>query len=469
MNRPISHPVVILGATLEGWLAAALLADRLKPLGIQVLVIPTWDQAEAPVALTTPPSMSGLHQQLKLDELDIVRACDGSFRLGTKLSLTKDDQDSFILTYGPTGETRNGITFLHHWLRAQREGQVRPFSSYNLAAAMAVKSKFTPAHKDMGPYGVYEYGLHLDGRKYQDYLRRCAQHYGAMLIESQVGNDQYTKNRTDLQLRLQNGEEINYSLLIDARGVQSLHDLKTAPLPGGDLFMRDAKPVGQLSLTRCEGSIDDYSVRIPLKKISPSIRFQRNAEGDLETITNTWRENPWSGHCVAIGRSACDLEPLHDPFMNFLPLELNTLLERLPFSGGEEWHRREYNRVTASAYERFADLQCLTHLLLSKTEEHEDVPQNLRRKINQFKNRGRVVTYDHELMTQDMQLQLMLGSGLVPDRYDALADIPTSEQLKEYVSSTLKTVRMIRDQVPDQEEALIKSGIWTSDKAEIQA
>ena len=85
----------------------------------------------------------------------------------------------------------------------------------------------------------------------------------------------------------------------------------------------------------------------------------------------------------------------------------------------------EYNRLAESALERARDMAIL------RWGDLANPPATLARKIEQFESRGRVVTYDDETWPESAWIHAFLARGIVPRRWDPLADRVPPERIRE--------------------------------------
>lgn len=480
--------IVVAGATLEGWLAAASLARRLRPLGVAVILVPTDADAAPPPALATTPGFRAVHDALRLDERDVARFCGGGFRLGDEI-LSNDR--SFARAFSPAGQACNGVAFHQHWLRARRIGASPPFDNLSVGARAAREGRFAPPAPDADDLaGSYGFGLHLDGARYQEYLRRCALHYGvteaAPLAEASPDGD----GRLDA-LRLADGSTARAALYLDATGPGALllrglapEPLRPAPDASGcdrvAWSVADAPENLSAGVIRMESR--GYAISTPLPGANVVGFVHRADATDAETaarrcgaasaddvtlvsFANAWRPRPWVGDCVAIGRAACDLEPLAHPLPRLVDAALDHLVELFPIAGDEAGGRDEFNRRMDETFARFAEFQALHHVLSAYPKEARAASAPLERKIEQFRSRGRVVLYDHESFDEASHVALYLGFGLLPDRYDPLADLTPPDETAALMTKTRDAVRALCDAMPSQRDALLRMRLLNAERA----
>ena len=108
------------------------------------------------------------------------------------------------------------------------------------------------------------------------------------------------------------------------------------------------------------------------------------------------RARVWEGNCVAIGGSACSLDPIHNVDLHALQLGIVHLLALFPVSGQFGAEREEYNRIIHSHDERIRDFQCAFYALAPfsgdfwRQAREQPVPQTVAHKIALFRARGEV-------------------------------------------------------------------------------
>ncbi len=434
--------IVVLGETWEGWLSAAYLA-RLLGRMTQVVIVPTPQDESPPPALASLPSMRRLHGAMGLDEHDLARACEGTFRLGTLHETGANG--SFVVPFGAPGPSQEGAAFHQHWLRLKAAGDEGGFEPHWLGAVLARSGRFLP-QTDAESLPAPEYGLHLSGAAYAKFMQRAALHYGARraapLAETMNGD----ADRIDA-LRLKDGARLGADLYLDCTGealdgASGWHDEGDAP----GLAWSQGRAAPNLSATRMRLQGEAEDILIPLAGRSISLRSSAGGEGRLG-----WQSRSWRGNRIVIGAAACRLSPLEMPQMRIAQIGIEALGGLLPTAAGQRVERDEFNRVTNQAYACLADFQRLHRVLSSKAAKPaQDDP--LARKIEQFESRGRLVTYDGESFDQDSHLAVMLGHGLLPRRYDPLTETVPIEEARSRLKQHRQAVRRAAETAQDQRE-----------------
>jgi len=121
---------------------------------------------------------------------------------------------------------------------------------------------------------------------------------------------------------------------------------------------------------------------------------------------------------------------------------LGKLLDMFPHKDFSAVDIDEYNRHLSFEFEHIRDFLILHYQLNQRTDSRfwrdcraMSVPIGLQRKLDLFKANGRIYREAEELFTELGWLQVMLGQGIVPQRYHPMADTLSEAQLEEFLST----------------------------------
>jgi tryptophan halogenase len=167
------------------------------------------------------------------------------------------------------------------------------------------------------------------------------------------------------------------------------------------------------------------------------------------------RAKAWSGNCVAIGASACALDPLFDLDMHLVQLGIVHLLSLFPNAAAADSERAEYNRTTRSLFERLRDFQAAPYALAGASRT---APDSLRHKVDTFRARGAIAPMEDETFSPDQWRALFVGFGLMPETWPPSIEAVPPERMKEGFRRILGFVRTKVLEQPTHEKYLADMG-----------
>ncbi|MFM5923412.1 MAG: tryptophan 7-halogenase, partial [Novosphingobium sp.] len=154
------------------------------------------------------------------------------------------------------------------------------------------------------------------------------------------------------------------------------------------------------------------------------------------------RERFWERNVVAIGLSSGFIEPLESTSIHLVQTAINRLLEFLPNGPVAEADRDEFNRLAVWEIERIRDFVVLHYIANGRTGEpfwdrlrSVELPETLARRIAMFRANGRIIRDGDELFDVPGWVQVMIGQGIVPERWHPLADQLSGEQLRAFLET----------------------------------
>jgi tryptophan halogenase len=454
--------IAIVGGGTAGWMAAAALGHFLKPLGTVVELIESEEIGTVGVGEATIPPIINFIRSLGMDEDEVVRASQATFKLGIEFRDWTRLGHSYVHPFGQTGYDIEGVPFFAWWLRARQAGRAGRMQDYSLMAAALAKGRFMrPGQGPTSPLRGITYALHFDAALFAAQLRRYAEARGVSRIEgkiSHVGLDP-VNGHID-RLTLENGKTIAADLYIDCSGFRGLliegalrtgYDDWTRWLPcdravavpsqdGGDprphtlAIAREAGWQWQIPLRHrtgnghvyCSGFISDDDATEALLDRLPGAALK--APLHLRFTTGRRRQT-WNRNCIALGLASGFLEPLESTSIHLVHRGLALLLNLFPDRDFEPADIEHYNRVMASEYGRIRDFLMLHYVMTERDDtpfwrhcRNLPVPDSLRERLDLFRGYGRVVPDDNELFPVQSWQYVMTEQGVIPRGYDPMAD-----------------------------------------------
>jgi tryptophan 7-halogenase len=487
-NRHL-RKIVIVGGGTAGWMAAAALSAVLPRDQCEIVLVESEEIGTVGVGEATIPIIAVFNRLLGLDENDFVRKTQGTFKLGIQFVNWARQDHTYFHPFGRYGGDFGAVPFHQHWLRLRALGEDTRLDDYCLSAAAANRGRFDrPQLGSNSVYSTYNYAYHFDASLYARYLRGYAERRGVKRIEGKIVD---VRLRTDdgfiESVALERGDRISGELFLDCSGFRGL--LIEQTLHAGYKDWTHWLPCDRAVAVPCENAAELWSYtrstareggwqwRIPLQHrigngyvyASKAISDERAAETLLANLDGKPRTSPrflkftagrrkmaWIRNCVALGLAAGFLEPLESTSIHLVQTGITKLLTFFPDRDFDAAGIDEYNRLVAFEYERIRDFLILHY----KTTEREDtefwsycrhmpIPDTLRHKIELFGRHGRLALEPNELFREASWLAVLTGQGIVPERYDPLADVTDLIVARDALATIRSAVHETASRMPD--------------------
>ncbi len=409
---------------------------------------------------TIPPIIDYLRTH-GIDEDDLVRRTQATFKLGIEFRDWKQPGHSYIHPFGPTGAALRGVPFYTYWHKCALAGTAAPLEAYSLQAVAAQQAKFMrPLPGKNSPLATIVYALHLDAKLFAAYLRTYAEARGALRTEGKVRNITLRPEDGFIEsLTLESGERLAADLYIDCTGFRGV--LIEGALHSGYEDWTRWLPCDRAVAVPCErsGPLSSHTLatarevgwqwRIPLQHrvgngyvySSQFLKDERaqdillaNLEGRPTReplrlhFTTGRRRRCWVKNCLAIGLSAGFLEPLESTGIHLIQRGIFVLLKLFPDRHFRQRDIDEYNRQLAFDYERARDFLVAHYHFTGRTGafwQHcrsTELPDSLRERLELFGNHGRLMRDENELFSVQSWFHMLIGQGAETAGYDPFAD-----------------------------------------------
>jgi tryptophan 7-halogenase len=489
LNDPI-RSVAIIGGGTAGWLTAASLGRFLPQLRGRVRLIESATIGTVGVGeATIPPIVEYIHT-LGIDENELVRRTQATFKLGIVFDHWTRAGHSYIHPFGPTGRPKRGVPFFAYWSRQQARGAAAPLEEYSLQAVAARQGKFMrPVALDKSPLQTITYAWHLDATLLATLLRAHAEAHGVVRTEGKVRSVALRPEDGFIaSVLLESGERIEADLYIDCTGFRGLliedalhtgYEDWTHWLPCDRAIAAPCERSGPLSSHTLATARDvGWQWRIPLQHrvgngYVYSSRFLQDEEaqriflGSLEgrplrdplalRFTTGRRRLSWNRNCVAIGLSAGFLEPLESTGIHLIQRGIVTLLQLFPDRRLRQAEIDQYNRQLAFENERIRDF-LIVHYHRTEREgafwqycRDMRLPDSLEERLELFRGYGRIIRDERELFPVQSWQYLLTGQGVIPEGYDPIADALTADEAQVALDDTHSVVARCAQSMPAHE------------------
>jgi tryptophan 7-halogenase len=483
--------IVIVGGGTAGWMTAAVLARFLERQRTAIVLIESEEIGIVGVGEATVPLIHAVNAVLGIDERDFIVQTQGTFKLGIEFRDWCRLGNVHFHGFGDYGDSIEGVSPHHHWLRLRELGDPTPLAEYSLPSVAARLLRFAPPPERSA--ASFKYAYHFDASLYARYLRANAEARGVERREGKVvhvalrGEDGFIQTLT-----LEGGERIEADFFVDASGFRGL--LIEEALGTGYEDWSHWLPCNRAAAVPCEsaGDFTPYTTstarsagwqwRIPLQhRIGNgyvySSEFLRDdeaadtllanldgkalAEPRVIRFTTGHRRKFWNRNCLAVGLAGGFMEPLESTSILLIQTCVARLIEMFPDRSFDQTMIDEYNRVTTAEFERIRDFLIL-HYCATERDDSElwnycrtmTLPDTLRHKIDVFRSFGRVALHSEESFREPSWIAIFIGQHVYPQRYDPLIDSIETERLQRGMLQRRTAIRKAAESMPTHREFL---------------
>ena len=489
--------VVIVGGGTSGWMAAALLS-KLFGRALDIRLIESDEIGTVGVGEATIPQIRNYNSTLGLDENEFIRATQGSFKLGIQFVDWLREGHRYMHAFGVVGGRNLGLVqFYHYWLKLQRSGEVGPLGDYTFNTIASAQNKFMrPLDRPNSPLGSIAYAFHFDAGLYARYLRSKCEPAGVRRTEGKIVDVTLNGESGFVDaLLLDSGERVSGDLYIDCSGFRGL--LIEQALKTGYLDWSHWLPVNRALAVPCASSPDlhpytrstalraGWQWRIPLQHRTgngyvycsdyisddeAAATLLANLDGKaladprpLRFVTGM-RRKFWNKNVVALGLASGFMEPLESTSIHFVQSSLAKLIEYFPDRNFDPTVIDEYNAQTQFEFERARDFIMLHY----KANERQDgalwqrcremaIPDTLAQKIELFRQSAQVFRTHEELFAEGSWTQVMIGQGIIPQRYHPMVDLLGDDEIRQMVAGTRAVLDNSAAVLPSHAEYIAKT------------
>ena len=487
--------VVIAGGGSAGWMAGAALS-RFAGRQIELTLVESDEIGTVGVGEATIPQIQLFNGHLGIDENEFLRETGGTFKLGIEFHDWLRPGHRYIHAFGTIGRALGLLPFHQYWLRGCAEGVGGDLWDYSASAQAARRNRFAKPDDAPGrlPSGV-AYAYHFDAGRYAAFLRRYAEARGVRRIEGKVvdvalrGEDGFVES-----LRLESGQEVGGDLFVDCSGFRGLIIEQALEsgfedwshwLPCDRALAVPCESVSPLTpVTRSTARDAGWQWRIPLQhRIGNGYVYSSahisddeaaatllaNLDGpaladprSLRFATGKRRE-VWKRNCVALGLAAGFMEPLESTSIHLVQSGIARLLQLLPGERTDPAEIAEFNRQTDFEWASIRDF-LIFHYHANRRDgafwercRNMAIPDGLAHRMALFRANGRIFRTQEELFAEVGWLQVMIGQGIVPAGYDALADEISGEQLGQLLELAGRHAAHVAGKMPTHEDYIARN------------
>ena len=471
--RPPVTEVVILGGGTAGWMTAASLLHRMGRLGVKVTLIESSQIGTIGVGEATVPAIKHYFESLGLQPYEVMRATNGTMKLGIEFDGWRHEGYSFIHSFGRYGIQAGPVAFHSIWNRLRAAGETAPLDDYSLGTQLCRAGRvLLQPREPRGDFEHFDWAVHFDAGRFAQLLRQFSEARGVRRIDARLQQVQLHPEHGHIeQLLLDNGESIGGQLFIDCSGFNRLlidgalhagyedwrHWLMCDRAIALPCALADANVLAPYTRSRAMDA--GWTWRIPLQNrvgngyVYSSDHISDDAalaalrgelEGEALAEPNRLRFRAghvrqfWLKNCVAIGLAGGFLEPLESTSISLIQMGIDKLLHFWPDTELAPELAGEYNRLSIQEFERVRDFIIL-HYSANARERGElwrycremPLPDTLLNKLALYRARGHLVQYESESFFDPSWVCLYANFGIEVRAWDPLTNLLKLEDLQE--------------------------------------
>lgn len=453
--------IVIVGGGTTGWMAAASLSKFVEDKAISITLVESPNIGTIGVGEATIPNIVGFNKTLGIDEVELIKATQATFKLGIQFENWHKLGENFFHPFADYGLKINQVDFHHYVNRVKASGSQHNLQDYSFACALAKQGKFAQANSDpQSPLADYSYAYHFDAALYAKFLSSFATKKGVEHIVANVCDVKLNPTSGFIEsVLLEDGGHIEGDLFLDCSGFKALLidgamnigvDDLSQWLPCNKAVAVQTELVAEPApYTRAIANSAGWQWCIPLQHrmgngyiYSDKFIDSKTAEAELlatvkgKTLNEVRhfdlplakRKVIWDKNCVALGLAAGFLEPLESLGLSLIQTALSKLYTFFPDTSFNQYDIDEVNRLHNAELDRVVDFLALHYKLTERTDtpfwrhcQTMPITEALTHKIGVYKSQGHVVMYDNESFEQSSWLSMYNGFNVNPKRYDSRA------------------------------------------------
>jgi len=459
----MNKSVLIVGGGTAGWICAAYMAQMLSadlPGGVLITVVESDQIGIVGVGEGTFPIIRRTLDRIGLDETDLIRGADATFKQGIRFQGWKSNpgahSDDWFLHPFQVSSQHTDMDLLPYWLLGVA-GKV-PWAAVSTVQGRVVEAMLAPkliTHPNFA--GPLNYAYHFDAVKLAEVIRCRAMALGVKRLIDTIDNVQLDEHGAIRSLKARANGELIADLYIDCTGFRARligdalgsefssyrdqlfcnravamrvpYDRPDGPIPSctystaqedgwiWDVGMQTRRGVGYVY------SSDHCSDEAALEALQ---RYVGAAAHDLPcrklSFEAGFRKIQWRKNCVAVGLSAGFIEPLEATGISFVEIAALILCNLFPWSGDYELSAKQFNAQMTTRYEHIIDFIKLHYCLSQRTDSDfwqdnrapSSISENLKEKLEQWRHRPPSfldIDASHDVFEEHSWQYILYGMG----------------------------------------------------------
>jgi tryptophan 7-halogenase len=488
MQRSPIKKLVIVGGGTAGWMMAAAASRFLQDGQREITLVESEVIGTVGVGEATIPPILNFNAMLGIDENEFVQATQATFKLGIEFVNWGNIGERYLHPFGSIGRDLHGVAFHQFWTKFRLREDVAALGEYSMAHVSAMAGKFAPGSGDpRSPLSQLGYAYHFDAGLYAKFLRNYAEDGGVSRKVGRISSVELVPETGFVKgLLLEGGDRIEGDLFVDCSGFRSLllgdalgvkyRDWSQWLPCDSALAVPSARTSPLLPYTRSTAHTAGWQWRIPLQHRTGNGHVYCSAymnDSQAEDIlishldgkpsadprkiqfTAGVYEKLWEKNVISLGLSGGFIEPLESTSIHLIQTGISKLMWLFPDKQFSDVERREYNRMMSEQFAYIRDFIVLHYKATARDDSpfwryvrNMEIPDTLAHKIELFREKGRILRYDHDLFDVPSWVAVMIGQNVMPEGYDTVADALDDEKVLTAMQGMAASYRTQADRLP---------------------
>ena len=491
MAEPLRHVVVVGGGSCAPGVAACV-ANSLRGTDTKITLVDELSGYSG-VASTLPVS-TDFYKALRFSEQSLVTGTGATFKLGTEHSGWLQNGHRFIQSYSERGIPIRLLPFYQYFIKQKLAGHDIDFDDFSVAATAVRHGRFAvPSAEPGSTQSPYQYGLQVDSQRFAGAMLQYAIAAGVNHIAAAASQVAVEADSGFIEsVTLDDGTVISGDFFIDCSGERGFligdalgtaYESWSEILPCDRCVRVSVRSVQDLSpVTRVVAKRDGWSRRVQLMdradidyfynqaitsdedaaaQLTKDVGASVSAVQEYRSVRPGRRRAFWHGNCVAIGRSAGDLESLEVSGLSLAHSAVMRLMSLWPRADCSPLLADEYNGLTVRDYEFARNFIALFYTLSDREDSNFwhhcqslKTPDALANRLSLFGSRGRLSWDVDDIFGRDNWVSALIGLNCLPRDYDPLVDVADPELVDRFMGELQQAVLTNVGKMPGHDACL---------------
>ncbi|WP_144392517.1 tryptophan 7-halogenase [Pleionea sediminis] len=438
------YRLIVLGNTLEAWLAAAYIKRKMNHL-VEITIVDNGQSNPIAQYINLGSTTHLFHKILGLTQNDMINFCEGKIHFGQSYYSIGDKSKSFFIPYSSSGFEK-GFFHFHQLLSRINENFKNYNESYSINFALEKNNK-VPSQSYRGP--IPDYSFVVNSSRYHEKIKSIALSMGVQYIQS-----------TNYQLKTDANGTIN-ELTVDEEKIKNIsHVINTLVnfdsqpnKKSSKASYRTVEIVNQesdYSDIALQWSLDEESIikkqklmgkqfikgyhpiYLSMQQIEAIYSADNKTIAIIEDVISDTIE--WSANKLNISLSNLETPPLVVCELEHFAASLADFIRLFTVEKNNTVNAKEFNRLVNQRQKSIDDLH---HLILyqasSKLTPSTGVSSKIKKMIELYKTHGRFSLSPIEPVKAHYYFSVLIGNHLLPKSYHPLLDELDANQIKAEV------------------------------------